>query len=285
MENKTVIVTGANAGIGKATTQKLAEMGAKIVMVCRNKKKGEIVLEEIREATKNENLDLMICDFASLQSINNFVINFKEKYDKLDILINNHGAFFIRKSKTEDGIESTFAVNHLGYFSLTLQLLEMLKTTPKSRIINVSSGSNYKVQKVVLGDYNYDKRRYSMFKAYAESKLYNIMFTFLLNEKLQGTGISVNCLHPGYVKTNIGLNHFLLRLIAPLVKYGAVKLEEGAETSVYLASSSEVEGVTGKYYHKMKLRDPNKLAFDKKLQQELWDLSLKLANFSLDNEI
>jgi NAD(P)-dependent dehydrogenase (short-subunit alcohol dehydrogenase family) len=106
------------------------------------------------------------------------------------------------------------------------------------------------------------------------------MFTFLLNEKLKGTGITTNCLHPGYVRTNIGLNHFLLRILAPLIKYGAISLEEGSETSVYLASSSEVEGVTGKYYHKMKLKDPNKLAFDKKLQKELWDLSLKLTNLS-----
>jgi len=282
MRDKIVIVTGANAGIGKETTLKLAEIGAHVTLVCRNEKKGIKALEEIREKTNNENLHLMICNFASLNSINNFVKEFKKKHKKLDVLINNHGAFFIRKTLTEDGIEATFAVNHLGYFSLTLQLLELLKASSYSRIVNVASGSNYSVKSLNIDDYNCENRRYKMMDAYAESKLYNIMFTFLLSEKLKGTGVTANCLHPGYVKTNIGLNHFLLRLIAPLVKVGATSTEEGAKTSIYLATSEEVEGVTGVYYHRMKLREPNKLALDQKAQQELWDLSMKLTGLKSD---
>jgi len=282
MKNKIVVVTGANAGIGKETALRLAEMGAHVILVCRNEKKGIKALEEIREKTSNENLDLMICNFASLSSINNFVKEFKEKHKKLDVLVNNHGTFSIRKALTEDGVEITFAVNHLGYFSLTLQLLDLLKASSYSRIVNVASSSNYSVKSLNIDDYNWEKRRYKMMDAYAESKIYNIMFTFLLSEKLEGTGIAVNCLHPGYVKTNIGLNHFLLRLIAPLVKVGAISTEEGAKTSLYLATSEEVEGVTGVYYHRMKLRKPNKLSFDKKAQQELWDLSLKLTNLNTD---
>ena len=280
MKNKIVIVTGANAGIGKATVFKLAEIGTHVVMVCRNKKRGEKALREIQEKTNNKNLDLMLCDFASLESISNFVKKFKNKYEKLDVLINNHGLVSLIKSKTEDKIETTFAVNHLGYFSLTLQLLDMLKSSAPSRIVNVASSSNYKVRKLELDDYNYDKRNYIFMKAYQESKLYNIMFTFLLAEKLQGTNVTVNCLHPGYVKTQIGLNNFFLRLITPLAKYRGITPEEGAKISVYLATSSEIKGVTGKYYHKMKERDPNKLAFDKEAQKRLWELSLKLTNLS-----
>lgn len=282
MKDKVVIVTGANAGIGKETALKLAEMGAQVILVCRNEKKGIKALEEIREKTNNENLDLMICDFASLNSINDFVKSFKKKYKQLDVLINNHGAFSIRKALTEDDIEITFAVNHIGYFSLTLQLLDLLKASSYSRIVNVASSSNYSVKSLNIDDYNWEKRKYKMMTSYADSKIYNIMFTLLLSEKLKGTGITANCLHPGYVKTNIGLNHFLLRLLRPLVKTGAISTEEGTKTSLHLATSEEMEGVTGVYYHRMKKREPNKLALDQKAQQELWDLSMKLTGLNSD---
>jgi NAD(P)-dependent dehydrogenase (short-subunit alcohol dehydrogenase family) len=281
MIDKTVIVTGANAGIGKETALRLALLGAQVTLVCRNEKRGCKALEEIRTLSGNDNLSLMLCDFASLNSINNFVKQFKKNHKKLDVLINNHGAFSIRRTLTEDGLETTFAVNHLGYFSLALQLLDLLKASSYSRIVNVASSSNYSVKELRIDDYNWEKRKYKMMTSYADSKLYNIMFTFLLSEKLKGTGVTANCLHPGYVKTNIGLNHFLLKLLRPLVKLGAVSLEEGAETTLHLATSSEMEGVTGVYYHKMKLREPNKLAIDKIAQEELWVLSEKLTGLSL----
>ncbi|NPD89281.1 MAG: SDR family oxidoreductase [Asgard group archaeon] len=280
MKDRTVIITGANAGIGKATAFKIAEMEANVILVCRNIKKGEQTLKEIQESTNNNNLDLMICDFSSLKSIKSFVSNFKEKYDKLDVLINNHGAFFLRKQLTEDGVESTFAVNHLGYFSLTLQMLESLKAGTKPRIVNVSSSSNYRIKEWELDDYNWDNRKYNMMKAYAESKLYNILFTFLLAKKLKETNITANCLHPGYIKTNIGLNSPFLRLLRPLVKIKAMPLEEGAKTSVYLATSKKAEGATGKFYSKMEEKEPNKIAFNKEKQMELWDLSLKLTGLN-----
>ncbi len=279
MENRRIIVTGANAGIGKATTEGLAKLGANIVMVCRNKKKGEKALKEIQETTRNKNLDLMICDFASLKSINDFVREFKTKYDKLDVLVNNHGAVFLTKSYTEDNLESTFAVNHIGYFSLTLQLLELLKAGTKPRIANVASSSSYKVKNLEINDYNWKKRRYYLMDAYAESKLYNIMFTFYLAEKLKETNITVNCLHPGYVKTKIGLNNPFLKLLTPLVKMGGMSLEEGAKTSLYVITSSDLNNVTGKFFAKMKEKKPNDLAFDKEKQKELWDISLKITGF------
>ncbi|NHJ31694.1 MAG: SDR family oxidoreductase [Asgard group archaeon] len=278
MEGKIVIVTGANAGIGKATALELAKMGSHVVMVCRNMKKAEKVFLEIQLEAETEKLDLMYCDFGSLDSFNKFVKKFKSKYKRLDVLINNHGAVFVLKSKTENGFESTFAINHLGYFSLTLQLLDLLKASTPSRIVNVSSSSNYKVKKLEIDDYNWDRRTYYLMTAYAESKLYNIMFTFLLAEKLEGTGVTVNCLHPGYVKTKIGLNNFFLRLLTPIVKSGGMSIEEGAKTSVYLASSPDVKNVSGKFYAKMKEKKPNELAFDKEAQEKLWKLSLKLTD-------
>jgi NAD(P)-dependent dehydrogenase (short-subunit alcohol dehydrogenase family) len=277
MKDRIAIVTGANAGIGKATVEELAEMGAKVVMVCRNHKKGEKTLKEIQEKTDNKSLDLMICDFASLKSINNFIKKFDEKFENLDVLINNHGAVFLTKSYTEDGLEATFAVNHIGYFSLTLQLLDKLKMSTNPRIINVSSSSNYRVKKLELDDYNWKKRKYFLMDAYADSKLYNIMFTFLLAEKLSKTNITVNCLHPGYVKTKIGLNNPFLKLLTPLVKMGGMTLKEGAKNTIYVATSPELENVTGKFFAKLKEKRPNELAFDLEKQKELWNLSLKIT--------
>lgn len=277
MKDRTIIVTGANAGIGRATTEGLAELGANIIMVCRNKTKGERALKEIQEKTGNKNLELMICDFASLKSINNFVKNFERKYSKLDILVNNHGASFLTKSFTEDGLEETFAVNHIGYFSLTLQLLKSIKAGNRPRIVNVSSSSNYRVKKLEIDDYNWKKRRYYIMDAYAESKLYNIMFTFYLAEKLKETDITVNCLHPGYIKTQIGLNNPFLKLLTPLVKFGAMPLEEGAKTSLYVITDPDLDNVTGKFFTKLKQKKPNDLAFDKEKQKELWDISLKIT--------
>lgn len=282
MKDKLVVITGANAGIGKETTLRLAKLGAHVVMVCRNEKRGKKALQEIVELTGNKKVELMLCDFSSQNSISVFVENFKKKYDKIDVLLNNHGAAFLKKTVTENGYESTFAVNHLGYFSLTLQLLDMVKASDYSRIVNVASSSNYKVKKLEIEDYNWERRKYRLLTAYAESKIYNIMFTFLLAEKLKDTEITVNCLHPGYIRTGIGINNVLLKPLNPLVKIKARPLKEGAETSVYLASSPEVENITGKYYHIMQEKEPNKLALDKKKQNELWDLSLKLSGLTYE---
>ena len=224
----------------------------------------------------------MLCDFSSLNSISDFVEKFRKKYSKIDVLLNNHGAVFLKKRVTENGYESTFAVNHLGYFSLTLQLLDLVKASDYSRIVNVSSSSNYKVKKLEIDDYNWEKRKYKLLTAYAESKLYNIMFTYLLADKLKGTGVTVNCLHPGYIRTELGINHAWLKPLNPIIKRKAKPLKEGAETSVYLASSPEVDGITGKYYHIMKEKEPNKLAQDKEKQKELWNLSLKLSGLPSD---
>jgi NAD(P)-dependent dehydrogenase (short-subunit alcohol dehydrogenase family) len=280
MKEKLVVITGANAGIGKETTLRLAQLEAKIVMVCRNEDKGTTALKEIEALSGNKNLELMLCDFSSLNSIANFVENFKKKYDKIDVLLNNHGAVFLRKRITENGYESTFAVNHLGYMSLTIQLLDLVKASSYARIVNVASSANYRVKELNIEDYNWEKRRYKILTAYAESKLYNIMFTLYLSKLLKDSHVTVNCLHPGYIKTNLGINHSFLKPLNPLVKRKAKPLKEGAETSVYLVSSTEVDKVTGKYFHIMEEKEPNKLALDEDKQKELWDLSLKLVGLS-----
>jgi NAD(P)-dependent dehydrogenase (short-subunit alcohol dehydrogenase family) len=280
MKDKLVVITGANAGIGKETTLRLAKLGAKIVMVCRNEKKGMKALQEIVKKTGNNHLELMFCDFSSPKSIDEFVNSFRAKYNKIDVLLNNHGAIFLRKKLTEEGIEATFAVNHLGYFNLTIQVLDLVKASDYARIVNVASSANYRVKKLRLDDYNWEERKYKLQTAYAESKIYNIMFSYYLADKLKNTNISVNSLHPGYIRTDLGVNNVLLKPLNPIVKRKAKPIEEGADTSVYLASSPEVEGVTGKYYHIMKEREPNELALDKEKQKELWNLSLQLTGLS-----
>ena len=221
MEDKLVLITGANYGIGKETTLRIAKLKAQIVMVCRNEKKGIKALQEVQQLSSNNNITLMLCDFSSLESINDFVKKFKSKYKKLDVLLNNHGAVFPTKNLSKDGYESSFAVNHLGYFSLTLQLLDLIKSSEYSRIINVASSSNYFVKKLKLDDYNWENRRYKFMLAYAESKLYNIMFTFYLAKLLKDTNVTVNCLHPGYIKTNLGINNPLLKPLNPPAHNGA----------------------------------------------------------------
>ena len=278
MENKLCLITGANSGVGKATTTKLAELNAQIVMVVRNKQKGETVKNEIIQLTKNNNIDLMICDFASQNSIRNFAENFLAKYNHLDILINNHGVMLPHKILTEDEIESTFAINHLGYFLLTNLLLDLLKSGSQTRIINVSSGAHAAVRSNPFNDYNYNNRKFSGFKAYAESKLANIMFTYYLADKIKKEKITVNTYSPGFTRTNFARDYKLMRIANLLMFPFSHSAEKGAKTGVCLASSSQLSEVTGKYFIKGKIKKTSKLSYNKEFQKQLWDLSSKLTN-------
>jgi len=278
MQGKICVVTGANSGIGKAISHKLAEMNAHVVMVSRNKEKGQKVLEEIKNATGNNLIDLMICDFASIKSIHEFAENYKQKYNKLDVLINNHGIFNLKFHKTEDGLESMFAVNYLGSFLLINLLLDFIKASSPARIIIVSSDAYKQARKSNLLDYNCEKRKFRGFIAYAESKLYTIMVSYLLSDKLKGTGVSINVLHPGFTKTNMGMNNKAYRIFFPLIGFFAKTPEKAAQTPIYLASSPEVEGVSGRYFINKKQEETNEISHNKKFQQELWNLSMKLCN-------
>lgn len=280
MKGKICIVTGANSGVGKETAKQLAELDAQVIMVVRNEEKGRAALEEILAETGKASLDLMICDFSSQKSIHDFAEKFREKYDRLDVLINNHGTMPSKKIVTEDGIESAFAINHLGYFLLTNLLLDIIKTSSPARILNVCSGSYGAVRKIRLDDVNFEKRRFSWFKAYSETKLYNVMFTLDLAERLKNTGVTVNTFTPGFTLTNLGQSLRSMRLVTKLRARKAATPSDAAKIAIYLATSQEMKNTTGKYFMKLDMKEPTNLAKDKALQRELWDLSEKLTKMN-----
>src|SRR5581483_7870588 len=201
MQGKVCIVTGANSGIGRITALELARLGAQVVMVCRDRARGEAALAEIKQATGNNQVELMLCDLSSQADIRRFADEFKATHARLDVLVNNAGVYQRKRATTVDGLEATFAVNHLGYFLLTNLLLDVLKQSAPSRIINVASGAH------ASGHINFDdlqgERQYKGVRAYCHSKLANILFTLELARRLAGTGITANSLHPGAVATGI----------------------------------------------------------------------------------
>src|SRR5215472_2725582 len=248
MQGKICMVTGANSGIGKETALGLAQMGATVVMVCRDRARGEAAQSEIKTKSGNNGVDLLLADLSSQQSIRQLVENFRQRYTQLHVLINNAGVYMLRRRTTVDGLEMTFAVNYLAPFLLTNLLLDVIKASARARIVNVSSGA-HEAGYIKMDDLQAEKRYRSM-RAYGQSKLALVLFTHELARRLEGTGVTVNCLHPGFVATNIGQGGlgFIGRTVAKfIVAFLGVSPEEGAKTSIYLASSPDVEGVTGKY--------------------------------------
>lgn len=280
MNGKVVMITGANSGIGKHTAIALAKMGATIIMVCRNGKRGEKALEDIKEKTKSDKIELFLADLADQNSIAAMVVNFKKKYDKLHVLINNAGLFLTKRSTTFEGYESTFAINHLGHFLLTYLLLDTLKASAPVRIINVASAA-HNFAKINFDDINMENN-YSAIRAYANSKLYNILFTYELARRLGNTGITVNALHPGTVRTNFGKNNDgkLFKLLFKFFGLFMIGAKKGARTSIYLANSANVENKTGKYYVKRKERKSSKISYDRSVQERLWQISENLTHIS-----
>jgi NAD(P)-dependent dehydrogenase (short-subunit alcohol dehydrogenase family) len=277
MENKIILITGANSGIGKATATALAEMGAQVVMMSRLVDTGESARQEIVRISKNNQVDLMQCDLASMESIRNFARDFVDKYPRLDVLINNAGIYTEKRMETVDGFEYQIGVNHLGPFLLTHLLLDMLKKSAPSRIINLASGAHFG------GRINFDdlhaERRYSGWKAYAQSKLANVLFTYELAHRLSGKGVTVNCVHPGFVNTRFAFDrdsekpHPVMKLLRPFT----IRPAEGAATAVYLAASPEVEGVSGKYFVKRKEKASSRASYDLVAAEKLWNLSVALT--------
>ncbi len=277
MKDKIVLITGATSGIGKATALGLAEKGATVVIAARNEQKGKKALEEIRRKTGNPNLDLMIVDLSSLDSVRKLAETFKSRYDKLDVLINNAGIFIDYRKKTRDGFEYTFGVNHLSHFLLTNLLLDRLKAAAPSRIINLSSEAQRQ------GHIDFEDlmavKKFSSFKAYGQSKLANILFTYELARRPEGTGIAVNAVHPGVVRTNFGSDaKGFFKVLMPLFKPFLRSPAKGAATSVYLASSSEVEGITGKYFYDLKEIQSNAESYNKEIAMRLWEMSEKYTS-------
>src|SRR5215203_2355728 len=278
VDEKICLITGATSGIGRATAMGLANMGASVVMVGRDRDRGEAALAEIKEKSTNASVDLMLADLSSQEEIRRLAEEFKEAYPRLNVLINDAGLFRSERITTADGLEMTFAVNHLAYFLLTNLLLDVLKASAPSRIVNVSSGEQRN------GTIDFDdlqgEKGYKGAKAYSQSKLATVLFTYELARRLEGTGVSANCLHPGAgIRTNFGSGvsgvfGFMVRALRPLMK----SPEKGAETSIYLASSPEVEGLSGRYFVKKAETCSSDVSYDERLARRLWGVSAQLTN-------
>ena len=276
MNNKLILITGATSGIGQAAAQALAAQGHEILIVGRNPAKTEGVAKQIREQTSNQAVHFLLADFSDLEQIRHLAEQVKTQFPKLDVLVNNAGAYFNRRQRMSGGVEKTFFVNHLAPFLLTNLLLDHLQNP--ARIINVASDAHQYGQ-LDLNDLNFEKS-YFGFAAYARSKLANILFTYELAHRLAGSGVTVNALHPGGVATNIFSTDF--SIFGPLIK-GVVSLftltpTQGADNTIYLASSPDVEGVTDKYFVKRAAVPSSPPSYDKDLAKRLWEVSEKLTS-------
>jgi NAD(P)-dependent dehydrogenase (short-subunit alcohol dehydrogenase family) len=280
MSGKICLVTGATNGIGKAAAQALAQMGATVVIVGRNAPKTAKLVEEIRATSGNQNVDFLLADLSSQQEVRRLAEEFKSKYSHLHVLLNNAGGTFTTRQLSVDGIEMTFALNHLAYFLLTNLLLETLKASAPARIINVSSDAHSGGK--IEFDNLQGERSYSSFGPYGNSKLANILFTTELACRLEGTGVTVNALHPGLTSTGFGKNNpgLLMKIMGVVIPLVGRSPEKGAETSIYLASSPEVQGITGKYFVDCKVTQPAPQAADSATARKLWDVSAEMVQLA-----
>src|SRR5512136_2932265 len=280
MLDRICLITGGTNGIGKSTAQGLARIGATVVIVGRNAQKTAQVVEEIRAASGNNTVDSLLADLSSQQEVRRLASDFKSKYPQLHVLLNNAGATFKTRQLSVDGIEMTFALNHLAYFLLTNLLLDTLKASAPARIINVSSGAH------AGGKIDFDnlqgERSFSSFGPYGNSKLANILFTIELARRLEGTGVTVNALHPGFTNTGFGKNNpgLLMKIMGAVVPLIARSPEKGAETSIYLASSPEVQSINGKYFVDCKVTQPAPQAADRTVAKKLWDASAEMVHLA-----
>ena len=277
MNGKVCLVTGATDGIGKVSARVLAEKGAKVIIVGRNPEKSATVLAELKSSSGNENIDLLMADLAVMQEVRDLAEQVISHYDRLDILLNNAGGYFAKHELTSDGLERTFALNHMSYFLLTNKLMELLKSSAPARIVNVSSGAHYGV------DMDFEnlngEQEYKAWKAYQKSKLANVLFTYELLKKVPAD-ITVNCLHPGFVATNFG--HNIGGFFGPVLKIAqrisAIDPEEGAKTSIFLCSAPEVKGVSGKYFYKCQPKTSSRESRNMDTGKRLWQISSDIAS-------
>ncbi len=280
MHNKICMVTGATSGMGKVTAAALAHMGATVILVARNQSKGEAVRDEIRRQSGNTHVEVLLADLSSQQAIHALARNFQQNYQQLHVLVNNAGGLFFKRETTVDGIEMTFAVDHLAFFLLTNLLLDTMKASIPARIINVSSNIE-RVGSINFDDLHYEKRYFS-FGAYARAKLCNMLFTYELARRLEGTGVIVNAITPGPVATNFaGSATGVLKILPLLFRRLGKSPEEGAQTAIYLASSPMVEGVTGKAFYERKELHTSRKSYDLVLQKRVWQVSEELTGLSV----
>lgn len=276
MQGKVCLVTGSSTGIGKVTARELARMGATVVMLCRNRAKGEAAKAEIQAATGNEHVDLIIADLSIQSDVRRAAEEYKQKYSQLHVLINNAGGINSVRKVTPEGLETTFATNHLAPFLLTELLLDTLKASAPARIINVSSLAH------AYGKIDFDdlqgQKRYSGWRAYCQSKLAMNLFTYELANRLKGTNVTVNALHPGAIASNFdsgldGFMRWLMKVSAPFM----ASVEKGAQTTLYLATSPQVEGITGKYFANSREKPSSSRSHHEATRLRLWQVSTELT--------
>ena len=277
LQEKTAIVTGATSGIGLITARELAKQGINVVIVSRSQEKCESIISQIKKETGNSTIEFIASDLSVMANVRQVANEFLKRHSRLDILVNNAGAIFFQRLVSQDGYEMTFALNHLSYFLLTDLLLDTLKSSAPSRIINVSSDAHQG------GKINFDdlmhERDFTGFGAYSASKLANILFTYHLAENLSGTQVTANALHPGFVSTGFAKNNGgLIKVAMGISSLFARKPEKGAETPIFLATSPEVEGVSGKYFSDCKEIQSSISSVDKVTQKRLWERSLALTS-------
>lgn len=277
--DKNILVTGSSRGIGFYTALGLAEKGAHVIIVSHDEEHCKTAVRKITERFGENAARYYVVDLSSLGEIKEFAEKIKRDYDHLDVLINNAGAWFSTYKESDDGIEKTFALNHLNYFLLTGLLLDLINNGTPTRIINVSSDAHLGVKKIHFEDIGF-KKGYRPFQTYAQSKLANIMFTYELANRLKGNGITVNALHPGAVASKLYRNFGILEpLINFWIKLTGKTSEEGAETSIYLASSEEVSNVTGKYFSDEEQKRSSEASYNQESWDRLWKLSQEMTGF------
>ena len=281
MAGKVVIITGGTGGIGKATAIGLATMGARVAITGRDLARAEQAASDIRAASANPAVDAFAADLTSQAEVRRLAVGILDAYPRLDVLVNNVGGFWAHRHPTADGLERTFALNHLAPFLLTNLLLDRLKSSPPARVVTVSSGAQ-SMGRIDFGDLQ-GARNYSGQRAYNQSKLANVMFSNELARRLEGTGITANSLHPGVVRSNFGAEDqarwfaVMSHVILPLLKTPA----QGAKTSIYLASSPDIERVTGQFFANGKPKNANKIAYDPDMTAKLWNVSAALVGMTL----
>jgi len=276
MKDKICMVTGATTGVGEVTALELARKGAVVVLVGRDQVRSEVAVSKIRQEIANSKVYYLLSDLSSQAQIHQLAEAFRAKFERLDVLVNNAGGYFFKRQLSVDGIEMTFALNHLNYFLLTHVMLDLLEASAAARVVNVASNA-HKEHQLNFDDLE-NAYRYNGLKAYGRSKLANILFTYELARRLEDTAITINALHPGLVSTNIGNNNgWLISKVWSFITRKGLTPEQGARTNIFLASSAEIANISGKYFVGDKAVFSNRASYDLESARRLWVISKQMV--------
>lgn len=281
MDGKTCVITGSTGGIGRITALRLGDAGARVVIVGRDRERGQTLVDDFRRRQGPGAAEFFAADLSSRAERSALADAILQRHPRIDVLVNNAGGMFGRRTMSADGLEMTFALNHMGYFHLTHLLLPAIRAAAPARIVNVASDAHFGVS--LDFDDLQNEHSYRRLRAYKRSKLANVYFTYELARRLEGSGVTVNALHPGFVATEIGVrNRLIPRLVWSLATLAAIDVEAGAKTSVFLASAPEVADITGRYFDKCQPKPSSPASYDEQSQRRLWDISAGLCGLGPD---